>query len=599
MNKPLSRLSVATVAVASALSFNSCVDHDYDLTKENIDLKVTLGGELLTIPSSSLQEITLSQILDLDSESSIKEIKAGEETKYGTGFKIGDYVLVQDGNSEPADFDVEKVEIAEMAPNTNRTVLDPFIGAPMGIIENESTTTNTVDLKNDNVPEELVELDEAELDVCITFSLAMESNDFEKTAYIKQGYQAVFNEAWTVEPADAASAQVLTQISNNVLEFAHDYPVTATKPFSASVRLTKVDFTNPAIGAGQGLYDENGVKKFRLENDVNSKGYVYINSDDLPVGEEANITLVTSTEVAKGAEIISVTGIVDPEIDIEPTSFTISDIPDFLSNDENSLDIENPRITFTVTNDSPLSLEVNGKLTAYIDRDATSSADIGEQYGTKPIIVPPSATTVFTISRVAINAADPYNIVVPELGDIIKTIPDEIRFHSISCKAIQEPATYALGHKYSFTAEYQAIIPLAFGPDMTLHYTEDQTGWDSDLEKYNFKEVDVTFTALNTLPLEMVPSAIALDRNGNEIPTIKAVVTGTVAPSADGNAVSSDIKIVLTSDGENIGALDGVRIVFDATAGGVSGVNLNSAQSLILNDICVQIRGGVTIDLND
>ena len=58
---------------------------------------------------------------------------------------------------------------------------------------------------------------------------------------------------------------------------------------------------------------------------------------DLPVGQKANLTLVTTTKVS-AAKILKVRGIVDPKININTTSFDINDIPDFLSDPENNLD---------------------------------------------------------------------------------------------------------------------------------------------------------------------------------------------------------------------------------------------------------------------
>ena len=41
-------------------------------------------------------------------------------------------------------------------------------------------------------------------------------------------------------------------------------------------------------------------------------------------------------------EIGEICGRIDPEINIDPTKFTLDDLPDFLSDDATELDIKNP-----------------------------------------------------------------------------------------------------------------------------------------------------------------------------------------------------------------------------------------------------------------
>ena len=82
----LSRISTAALCMA-VISLSSCVDNDYDLT-EDIDLNMTLGGNMITLPSSSTDKITLDQIFDIDDGSSIKA--AESVGQYGLK-NIGDY----------------------------------------------------------------------------------------------------------------------------------------------------------------------------------------------------------------------------------------------------------------------------------------------------------------------------------------------------------------------------------------------------------------------------------------------------------------------------------------------------------------------------
>ncbi len=574
---------------AASLALTSCVDHDYDLT-EDIDMTIQIGSEFLSLPTSSVEAITLDKILDLDNNSSIKAVENDGEY----GLKSGDYVLVQTGESTKSSYNVPVVEIGKLEGSTESTKLPEFVnlgGTEPEIIEHATPLINAVKLSDDNVTLELKSIEQAKLDVQLKLRVGFVSDDFAGTAYIKKGFKAEFDPSWTVI-VDPASADVIKSISANEIEFIRDAAITPTHPLILYVRLTDVDFSK--LPADQGLYAPG---KFRLVCDVHSEGDVSIKVGDLPVGSRANLNLEVSTEVSE-AQILAVTGKVEPEITINPSSFKINDIPDFLKDDENNLDIENPMIYFTVTNDSPLSLEVNGQLTAIKEGKDLAVVGIGSKFGTDEIIIPGESTKTIVISREKVDG-DFQNVQVANLNKLLETIPDEIEFSNVTCDARPIVSTYTLGATYHYSADYEAVIPFAFGDAMNLHYTHIDDGWNEDLDKYNFNEVRITAVAVNTIPLNMIPSAVALDKNGNDITNITATVEQTVKAGSVENPSRSELVIILKSEAENIGQLDGIRLIFDATAAQeYVGVNLNKNQALRFDAVSVKIIGGVLIDLN-
>lgn len=68
-------------------SFQSCVDDDYDLSKD-MNLVVNVGGGQLSVPGSSTELFSLEKLLDLDPESSIKAADQALAEKYGLA--VGD-----------------------------------------------------------------------------------------------------------------------------------------------------------------------------------------------------------------------------------------------------------------------------------------------------------------------------------------------------------------------------------------------------------------------------------------------------------------------------------------------------------------------------
>ncbi len=567
-----------------------CVDHDYDLS-EDIDVTIQLGGDNLTLPGSSTDQLFLSKILDLEQGSSIKAVENDGEY----GLAKGDYVLIQDGNSSPSRFEVPEVSLDHINGSTSTTVLPEFYNpGGQSVISNPTDMIhNTIRLSDDNVTRDLVSLESADMDVKMKLNVRYTSSDFTGTAYVEKGYTITFDKCWTVEVGDEATAQYLESVNPYTLRFKQRYGISPGHGLSARVRLVRADLTG--LPAGQGLYAPG---KFLIENQVVSSGDVSIDVADLPAGSRANITVVSEISVSD-ARLLKVRGIVDPKINISETKFDINDIPDFLSDPENHLDLSNPQVTLSITNNSPLPITLNGRLTSYSKGNEIAEVGIGESYGTAPVIAHANGTTDIIISRAPVaGAAD--NIVVPELSTLLNTIPDLISFHDAVSKAVPQVSEFILGSTYTFDCDYTAVIPLAFGDAMQLHYTHIDDNWDEDLEKYNFNTAVVTADVVNTIPLDMTPDAVALDAHGNDYTTIDVDVDGTVSAGTIAQPSVTQLKITLKSTGKNISGLDGVKLLFYATANdSFTGTNLNKDQAVKFENIKITLKGGVLVDLNN
>ena len=220
MFKIFSRLSTAGLFVA-VITLGSCVDNDYDLS-EDIDLNMKFFENEFSIPASSTDELTLKQVLDLDGNSSIKE--AEYDGEYGVG--KGDYALVQEGSSDPADFEVPEVVIKDMAQNTMKSGVLTYVNLGVEIPPVEAHTVNSINLHSDDVPESLVKLYSAKTDIDITFTVAFESTDFTGTAYINNGFKATFPDTWTLEIDDPATKEFLMVEDGHILVFTNDKGIT-------------------------------------------------------------------------------------------------------------------------------------------------------------------------------------------------------------------------------------------------------------------------------------------------------------------------------------------------------------------------------------
>lgn len=571
-----------------ACSTTSCVDNDYDLTKD-IDLTINVGGDL-SVPASSTDKYSMAQILDLDNNSPIKP----DGQLYG--YADGDYVLVQSGNSTNSSVTIPRQQLSDVECNSALTSVQfTGIGSSSEIDIQVDRIVNPITVEENNVDRSIVSISHAVSDIKVNFDITpAKIGNLSGTASFKPGFTVTFPAGWDIDITDP-QAVANFRVDGNKVTFIR----TVSTSLGSSVRLPIVikgiDLTT--VPDGQGLYAPG---KFRLNDNIVSSGPIGIVVGALPLGQQATATFEITPSVPE-AEILQVTGSLNPEIEIAESSFRITDVPAFLREPGNNLDITDPQIRLTVSNQSPVEININGRIVATDENGDQKSVWIGSDHGTAPIVIAGNATTEICLSRTGTNVpAGAVSVVVPGLGDLISTIPDRIAIDDIDAKVpAGKEYTFVLGSTYDVGVDYQAIVPLAFGTDLAFSYSTDETDWNEDLDKYSFKDAIVTFSVENTIPLDMVPQVMALDKNGREMTDIVATVEGVVKAGTIPAPVATDLKVRLSSTAANLGQLDGVRLTFKATCpDSMSGIPLNEAQALRFTDIRIKILGGVNVNLN-
>lgn len=624
--------AIAASALGSCL-LAGCVDNDYDLSKD-MDLNVTLGGSELNLPVSSTATLTMKDILDLDEDdSSIREATEGEY-----GLHAGDYVLVQapENTPEPSTVKIAEVELNDFGNPSHATEKLKMHGSIPGLWELEGPLKTTLEIKDDHIDPSIQSINwgETHISLKVVLNYSSDNNSYngeleligENHSSVGDATKIIFDENWELAISDSHTAGYLrvNPDKKNEIILARDMPFTYPgQTETLVIDVTKIKFKeNPA--EGEGLYapgnpTENKDGKFDLNADVNFEAYAAIYNTTIPTSDVV-INLDAMTQVTE-ATIKRVEGTVKPDIDIDPTTVNINDIPDFLSDNENNLDILNPMIKFDVTNTSPVRAEVSAVIEATYPAEsgkAPVAIGIGSKYdrhnlngynpnldAKNPIIIEGDRQTHLCLTQTG-EVEDEYTPVLLEANELTKllqTIPERIEIKDIEVDAIQEPVVFQLGDgaNYTFATDYEAVVPFTFGPDMKLVYSTTEMFEEEDLDSYNFDEVHISMDVVNGTPLGMTPDIIALDSNGNKIENI----TCTFYRDNDADIMieantTTPLKAVLKSIGSNIGNLGGVEIVFTAITGqeGAS-QTLNANQSLRLDNIQVSITGGITVDIND
>ena len=582
-------------------TFNSCVNEDYDLTKD-IDKTICIDGEI-SAPIGNSETIFVTDLLNLDDESDVLFLDINDN-----------YVLTFMGNRTETSFTIHSFRFSgdivtngghlglikrsdimeELAPGLSGTGLPVPKGLTLKRTFDPSTTPLEID---EDIPEEVTDVKD------------IHGNAVAKVTFLANAGKATLSGLTVDFPdylifAGISKGQIDCDFDkeSNTLRFGQ---VEVGRVMSeVSLDITGIDLTK--IPAGQGFIRDR--HKILLNDNITLTGFeVSLLTDDLgntfgDIPEEVHID--TGIKI-NSLDIKDVTVKVDPKVAITPQAFNVGKLPDFVNGDGAVLDLYDPQIMLFLGNDSPLTMSLNADLESYKGA-SRNTVHIGDNGGaTDKITVKSGMTSRIYLSRTGEIAPSGYqNVKVSNLSDIVKNVPERISIANIDVKADDEFVTVQTDKSYNFYCSYSIIAPLAFGKDMRIDYCSDYDGWN---EIFNSEDVDyeinsavVTFDCVNTIPFGIEMTAAAIDKEDNVIPEITVTIEGNVSSGSVDKPSKTPMTLNLkTSSGDDMRRLDGIRMNnrISGADNDHSGVCLNKRQSIKLENMKIKIKGAINTEL--
>ena len=594
----------------SALGLTTaCVDNSYDLTKD-IDLTITVGGDLTT-PGNSSEEITLDDLFDVDYETSDLDT-----------LDNGDFVLCVNGEPTNSSVKVNDVTVdrSEATKYSKKLTFTSDI-----LIQGETPTMPIEDLnpewqlKNNDIPEDVVDLEYADDIQHNDVVLRLETEGNTKGVILKKGLRFTFPSYLQVALTDAFTSQwfALSQVNGQtVMTLKNDYRL-ASSGADWKVNINRIYFKstgNVTVPAGEGFLaaTANTKAKVLFNVEIPVDGDVAVKAQDFPAGSsEVNFRLVShvvSHEMAMGR----VRAKVNPDIDFTVSEVTIEDLPDFLTDNDVNADLTNPQVLLRVNNQSEVDVNLQAELHSYKEGNKLQTVVLGTDINTvnsKTIRLKASTENLLCISPLNENVPTGYTWVqVENLPDLIRTIPDLIKVENVEAKVLQQFYTVELGVNKEVHTDYDLNAPLEFGKEFSIVYKDTLDGWSEDIEKYEMKELEVSLSAINRIPLNLDLSAMAIDAQGHVMDDVLVETDGFIAAGTKTEPNTKVLTFTLKKkDGTRIKNLDGLILRLDGKAfrgedqsqsDTWESQTLNASQTLKLDDLKLRIKGGVTMDLN-
>ena len=574
-------LMAAALLLTSLGITTSCIDSSYDLNKD-IDMTISAGGEHLAIPVGYTEKITLDKIIELDEGDDLQIVD-------------GEYHLLKKNNIDETNTSVGTVTVAESENIIDAITLLNSVSTPgANIVIPKKQSEGKINAEARGVDKAVIEIGSLAADMPTTLTLKFELGGGISIERVDIKTMTItFPDFIQFENENGLNGQTLTMTDVQI------------KPseFKKELKINKYVFGN-TYGEGNRVEEENGDRILKIENQkitIEMQG-IYANN---PQGSGS--LSITPTVTLSEMAVSEVYGTIQPDIDVKPTEVELNNLPDFLQDDEIRLDITNPVFSFNANNPLNTDVEMDGVLTGYKDGKVTKTVKIGSGNGGASITLKPSGDKQQTISIVrdekTVVEANATKVVVPNLNDIIETIPDRINVELKPAVKTEQYYTVNLGQDYTLNSAYDIDIPLSFGSNLKIVYEETLDNFDLDLEDVDIEKAVLSINAVNTIPLAMEiknENVSALDANGNVIKDIDVTVEGTITESKDGKTeVSSALNVNLNETAEGaISKLDGLKLKITAVPGQATDVQLLSTQWMQLKDMKLKIPNGIKVDLN-
>ena len=583
MERKLKNHAVVGICALGLIGLNSClkVDETYDLDKD-FDMTITVGGDL-TVPGSSTEKIVLGDLLDLEENSVIRVNNAS-----------GDYFLVQEGDRNYTDVNVPGVDINMLGSFTGVKIENKDVPPFSSGSNNETKITFDddidIDISRDGVTSDIKNITGADT-YCKDTYLKFTKSGVDFNARLEEGYTLEFPDYIELESDDKdwkveGNKMILTKVGGlEIDEYTRIY-----------FQITGVNFKDEngnKVNDAKFEYNDNDNSSITLGGVVKLDGGIFVSAKNSYGG---NINLGANIH-SENMIFRSVTAVVDPKVDIEIDPIRIDDLPDFLSDNNVVLDLTDPRIYITLTNPSPVSVDVNATLKSYKNNISQGTAAL------ENINIPKNCEDyiicVNQIKKGQNVKKDTLFVKVDNMSDLIKNIPDRIELTDVVTSVVPEEVTIDLDRNYRIITDYKVDTPLQFGPDTRIEYTENMDGWDADLEDMEFDRVEASMNVINEIPLGVRMTAKAIDVDGNVLENVKVDMDVEIKAGAIGAPTEQNVKFTLTTDDGKIAGLDGIEIsVVASVDNSVSDVTLNENQTMQFTEIKLKLIGGITMDLN-
>lgn len=589
----------ACLLLSCACALTGCKDADYDF--DNVDMLIGAGGEELELPgNNSTREITLDDFLELNNSDFI-HIAAN-----------GDYQLsVADENVVTTTARVDAIHLVNAATTSRSVGFDiprhegvSLAGIDIPVAEGDIAS---FEFAPTAVSEDIVALESVSL-----------SSDFRltitKPSVLKRidRMELSFPDYLTFSDATATSGGISVSDGNKMTVTG----ITANRCV-IHARITGIKFDDTDGGLGNAAFSP---ARHEISLSARVKSAITVKGSDIDESASGHVSIGGEVSVAD-ILVKSATGRFSPAIDFDNLgSVSLNNIPNFLTDNQVTLDLYDPHINVEFNSELPLNGTVSGKM------EATGAQ--GENMATVSIpqftLRSDGSSVVSIRKQYAPDSGDTIMVRVPDITELIRKIPARIDFTEIHAQSDSTATvTIEMNRDYEITGRYSVECPLQFDDEAVVVYVDSIDDWNDDVKDITFKEttvdgqktidgyLQVRAEVSNSIPAYITVSAVGIETGGREISSgdLEVTVDKTIPASADGSTpVDATVTVKLQPKNNAVfKRLNGLKFRLTASAADTSGESsatvvgktINAySQTLKATSITVTKHGKIVYDAN-
>lgn len=584
--RPFPKSLLPTLLLGVALT--GCVDDNYDLS--DIDTTSRFDVKDLTIPVN-IDEITLSNILDIKDDSKIKLI-----TIDGREF----YAFTETGTFDSDPIYVKKVFAKAPVLESSTRYYDEITGAALALLPAATYVYELKEMGNDFV------YDAGTIDDAIINVTAVSMNDVKFNIHLTSLDVENIIERQYIEDLVIALPKGMTA-TPSVGKYDPETGFWSIDRLDIDSYTTDIWVIATAINL-----EDNGVS-VSADHTLVIPGTFKIKSGKLTLVSKtfqgvhaimpAQLGFKTDFTLSD-FDVTSFSGVIEYKFDgfdIAPISLT--DIPEFINGDGTVLKLANPQIYIQLNN--PVGndrLSYSAGLTLSSERsdwgvtDFSPLGNINVSYD-KGVDGPYNFVLAPQNGSTSLNVPDDFAqnltfIGFPSLSDLLAPpanakesgLPSQIGIKVVNPLVPRQSVNdFKLGVTIpGAKGKYELMAPLALNDGSTIVYTTTEDGWnDEDVDALTITSLSATVNVTNTMQFEGVLTAYPLDADGHRIP---GVTVSTSKISA--NSVDEPITITMTG---TVTHLDGITFIARLNSAGRE--PLTPSESILLKNIRVKVSG--------
>ena len=633
--------------LTASWSFVGC-SSDKDIDLSDLDQTIGIGSDNFELPSNSTKNSPLADLLELKDDGVIDTLANG------------DYVFTKNDTVTPAKPKVKQVSFGRQeATPQNLTVPITTAMIADGAIQADKDYSIPADAPS----------------IITTFKF--KENDGEDHHQIDSLWEADINGKVKLTIGVNALSTITSKVSLDIF-LPKFFGIDRNLPTNYTIDETiPGDYWKLSINSIETSRDFNlslllnQLRNFKSKKPSGAESYMLVNSTDLEMEGKikmqmrlntkyfktsasagAKTLVISNPDLGKEITVTHAEGWFNPDIDIDPKSTEIKNIPDFLEDDRVKVILSNPSIKIDIDNNIDVEGLLDAKLVAtYQDKNQTKTwyrtlaitknehivmkQATGGASLKSTIVICRKKGTDPTVQYIEKRHSDPLyetkingrsdSVEVYDIAAMLSTIPQKLNIILDAnantkkkgridlYKEGTESNPKAHGCGYTINPTYEFMAPLAMEAGSTIVYNDTIDDWNKDIKdnKINFYGSGyllVTADVRNNTPLEMVfskPKAIGVkDDKGvaSEITDAQvAIVDANENPVSqltiyqNGDPRNEPLRLKVFGNIEN---LDGVIFEVMANSTQTTPETLNASKHRIkIDNMKISLRGRVSIDL--